>query len=177
MRRGRHARLGAVTALLLVIGAGAAALADAGPTHRGVVAASAGPSLVSGCPLHSPGFPRSLRQGASSSLVPDTPNALLVCSYSGFDGPPQGPSQGPPGRLIATGSLTDPATVQRLASELDAIPDRTGPIACPADLGNRLVTHFGYASGPEDPVAIGLSGCNPLTNGRLNRLGLGARVV
>ena len=42
-------------------------------------------------------------------------------------------------------------------------------MSCPADLGDRVIVHFAYATGPESPVAVELTGCLPARNGHLIR--------
>lgn len=41
----------------------------------------------------------------------------------------------------------------------------------------KVIAHCAYASGPEDPVSVGLSGCQVATNGHLHRLGLDRSLV
>jgi hypothetical protein len=112
-------------------------------------------------------------------LVPSGASSVLVCSYSGLVEPHAVSYTGPPHRLIGDGLVIDHQTVGRLGSGLDAIPP-TSPneaFSCPADFGNQLVAYFRYPAGVDDPVTIGLSGCQMITNGHVRRLGRDAAVI
>jgi len=121
----------------------------------------------------------SSRRGSESVLVPSDARSVLVCSYSGLEEPRAVSYTGPPHRLIGDGLVLDHGTVERLASGLDAIPPTSPNVAfsCPADFGNQLVAYFRYRTGVDDPVTIGLSGCQMITNGHVNRLGRDAAVI
>jgi hypothetical protein len=68
-------------------------------------------------------------------------------------------------------------TTTSLAGELNALPERHGVFACPADIGPRLIAVFRYPAGADNPVTIDLSGCNPVSNGRVNRPAMGRPVI
>jgi hypothetical protein len=73
--------------------------------------------------------------------------------------------------LIGRRTVTDAATVARLARELDALPKPTpGAVNCPADFGDAVIAIFAYPTGDADPVTVGLSGCQSVGNGHLSRL-------
>jgi hypothetical protein len=134
-------------------------------------------SSVAPCPPHDRKPVTSSRPGAGAQLIPRGAIVLHVCNYSGFSEPPPLPQTGPPHRLIGEGGVLERSHVARIAAQLDAIPPQSGSIACPADFGNQLVAYFLYPSGVVDPVTVGLSGCESITNGHVNRLGLSRPVV
>jgi hypothetical protein len=123
------------------------------------------PSVVSACPASHRRALVSERAGARQTLVPPGATTLVVCRYNGLAEPG---ILGDPGfALQSHGAARGQATVQRLASELNALPTPPpyGVEACPADFGTAAVAYFGYPSGPADPVTIALSGCEGLTDG------------
>lgn len=164
--------MGRLAVAVLVVVALGTAIAVAATGSR-----TPAPGTRGGCPLAYRTAVVSSRPGSDAELVPPGARRLLVCSYSGFTEPGPMANQGPAHRLIGSGSLTNPARVSQLAVALNAIPPRSGAIACPADFGNQLVAFFRYGSPPDDPVAVGLSGCQTISNGHIQRLGLSAPVV
>lgn len=108
--------------------------------------------------------------GARTTLVPAGARRVLLCRYKGFGAYPKpvGPRSF---RLIAHRLVTTPATVESLASELNALKASHGSQACPNDTGAAIVAFFRYdsAAKADDPVTIHLGGCLIVTNGRLNR--------
>jgi hypothetical protein len=163
-----------VLAALAALAAAAVAVATSPPDPSGGMAPAVS---VAPCPLHDHRPITSDRPGAGMQLVPSGATIVHVCDYSGFTEPPPLPQTGPAHRLIGEGGVLDVARARRIADELNAIPPRSGPIACPADFGNQLVAYFLYPSGVVDPVTIGLSGCQSITNGHVDRLGMGRPVV
>jgi hypothetical protein len=135
------------------------------------------PADTSRCPLHDHGTVVSRRSGADAALVPDGAVALLLCRYSGLTQPPPSPNAGPAHRLTAVARLGNRSEVRRFAHKLNAIAPQSGAVSCPADFGDRLVAYFLYAFGRPSPVAVGLSGCELLSNGTVNRVALDAPVV
>ena len=100
------------------------------------------------------------------------------CRYNGLPNPPPLSVAGIPAfGLVAQHLVLDQATVTALASQLDAIPPTTGAYSCPPDFGTAIIAFFRYASGAANPVRVGLSGCEAISNGYANRLGLDAPVV
>jgi hypothetical protein len=106
--------------------------------------------------------PPSKAPGAQRAVVPGHPQAVLLCRYSGLNGHPRL-------ALIRSRAITNTATVAHLADELNALPKQAGAINCPADFGDAVMAWFQYSAGPGDPVQVGLSGCQDVTNGHLNR--------
>jgi hypothetical protein len=113
------------------------------------------------CPAGKPQAVHSARDGASAALVPDGPGQVLLCRYAGLGDPH-------PSALAAQKLVADQSTITSLATEINGLP-QLGNVACPADFGTTVVAFFEYSSGPEDPVAVGLSGCQLVTNGQLTR--------
>lgn len=107
----------------------------------------------------------STRAGSRATLVPPGANALLLCRY------------GPGGKKVLERSITQRATISRLGWELNALPSAKGAYNCPSDDGESITADFSYASGAENPVSVGLSGCQSATNGHVDRLGLDHPVI
>ena len=105
----------------------------------------------------------SARPGATRALVPPGARAVLLCRYSGLD------AAGAAFRLEAQRLVGDEAPVARLSAELGALAPTTGVYHCPSDTGADVVARFRYASGPQDPVTVDLTGCNPVANGHVHR--------
>lgn len=107
----------------------------------------------------------STRAGAHATLLPPGATAVLLCRY------------GPGGTRVLERSITRGATVSQLSWELNALPSARGTYSCPSDDGESITADFSYASGAESPVSVGLSGCQSVTNGHVNRLGLDHPVI
>lgn len=151
---------GRTAALALIALAGSVGAATAGdarqPTH--------------GCPATDARAPVSHRAGAARALVPHGARSVVICGYHGA-----GVGSGQANPLRATRVVTARRDVRRLARELDAIEaDPPGSVrSCPADRGEgSVIAWFRYRSGPRNPITVRLGGCQPVTNGRLDRLGL-----
>ena len=128
--------------------------------------ACGGPGTVpatAACPAGDRHTAVSARPGATRQIVPPGARGVLLCRYSGLN-TPSGDF-----RLTLSARVHDSATVARLARELDALAPTTGVYHCPADSGADIVARFTYAAGPPNPVTIDLTGCNPVTNGHLQR--------
>lgn len=91
----------------------------------------------------------------------------MLCRY----GPPK------QDRLFVSRTIRSQQITSGLARELNALPERHGVFACPMDIGPRLIAVFRYPRGADNPVTVDLSGCNPVSNGHLNRPGLGRPVI
>lgn len=107
----------------------------------------------------------STRAGAGSAVVPPGANAILLCRY------------GPNGHRVLERTVTAGSTVSRLARELNALPSAMGSYNCPSDDGESVVADFSYATDAPDPVSVGLSGCQSVSNGHVSRLGAGKPVI
>lgn len=138
--------------IILALFAGAAAGAS-GRSHR-----------TPACPRHDRQPLVSRAPGASAVLVPGQPQAVLLCRYSGLQGP-----RARWQRLLRQRLVRQRARVGRLASELNALPPVNGVQACPLDNGSAIVAIFRYRSGPDDPVTVRLTGCRLTTNGYVHR--------
>jgi hypothetical protein len=142
--------LGAALVVALALGASTASAAGRPPT----------------CPLAKPSpSPVASRPGTATVLVPSGADALLLCRYSGLNGP------GRAGRLTRRRLVTTAPIVERLARELDAIaptpPDAV--FSCPADDGSEILAEFEYRAGAADPVTVDLTGCTTAINGHVIR--------
>jgi hypothetical protein len=141
---------GAVLAVVLGSQAATGTASDGGA--GGTCPAESGPTVVSA------------RPGAGFALVPAGAETLLLCSYRGLN---------PPGRqahdLLAQRTVTEPAEVATLSRQLDTLRPAPPLVACPLDDGSEVVASFLYREAPPDPVTVGLSGCELVSNGRLTR--------
>lgn len=142
------------TPLALAAAAALALAACGGP--------SAGPATAA-CPANDRAAAVSARPGAAHELVPPGARAVLLCRYTGLNAP-SGDF-----RLTVHVRVGDRATVTRLARELDALAPTRDVYHCPLDTVVDIVARFTYARGPQDPVTIDLTGCNPVTNGHRSR--------
>jgi len=165
----RHVLAVAIAAVALA-GAGVAmATALAGPRSA---ASHTNPALRTYrfCPRRDRHPVSSTTVGAGAALVPAGAQQVLLCRYSGFEGYPNpvGPGSF---RLIDHRLAAARTTVDRLASELDALKPAHGAQACPSDTGTAIIAFFRYGSPAkaDDPVTIHLGGCSIVTNGHLNR--------
>ncbi len=144
-----------MTRLLLCLASVTAAL--------GVSVSASGAPPQGACPGTDRKAAVSTRPGAARALVPAGARAILVCRYSGLNAP------GGAFRLEVHSLVSEQATVARMARELDALAPTTGVYHCPSDSAAALVARFLYATGPQDPVTIDLTGCNVVTNGHVHR--------
>jgi hypothetical protein len=128
--------------------------------------ACGGPATVpatAACPASDRHTAVSARPGAKHQIVPPGASAVLLCRYSGLN-TPSGDF-----RLTVSVRVHDSTTVARLARELDALAPTRAVYHCPIDTAADIVARFTYASGPQNPVTIDHTGCNPVTNGHLQR--------
>lgn len=124
--------------------------------------AAAGPSL--GCPATQPPTTLSARAGAARTLVPQGARSLLLCSYHGLN-PASTARRLEQGRLVQAA-----AELTRLTGELDALRQQPGIVFhCPLDDGSEILAIFRYPSGAPNPVSVGLTGCQIVSNGHVNR--------
>ena len=130
-----------------------------------IAAGATAAAPAAGCPAGDRDVRASTRAGAATRLVPPGASSVRLCRYRGLDPPSEAD------RLISGRLIVAATTTRMLADELDAIPVTTGVYSCPADLGSSVVAYFRYRSGPPDPVTIGLSGCELVSNGRVHRTG------
>ncbi len=187
MRRlGSHLRSIVLFALALALGVAAGSVAFGAGTRSGesgVASAASAPTAPYSlkpptCPAGDSGSILSSRAGAGAAMVPPGAQQVLLCRYNGLPNPPPLSVAGKPAfGLVAQHLVLNQATVTGLASQLNAIPVTTGVYSCPADFGTAIIAYFGYASGTANPVKVGLSGCEAISNGHVDRLGLDAPVV
>jgi hypothetical protein len=145
--------------LAIVIAASVSAASRAAPRS----------GTASPCAQHEPLSVTSARTGARTALVPGGAVQVLLCRYDGLNDKP---------RLSLVGHtlITDESAVVGLAGQLNALHE-LGNVTCPADFGDAIVAYFGYGADPDDPVSIGLSGCETVTNGQLTQTASGSNVV
>jgi hypothetical protein len=120
----------------------------------------------------------SSRPGATKKLVPQTPVAVLVCHYTGMTEPAPLSIPAPAFTLESQLLVSSAGQASSLAAGLDALPRPNRSLyACPADFGQEVIAWFRYTSGVEDPVTLQVGGCNGVTNGHVNRLGVDGSAV
>jgi hypothetical protein len=140
--------------------------ASSSPARAGIAAPRPAPTRAR-CPETDRRPAPSARGGANRALVPPGATSVLLCRYGLLHG----------GGLVDHRLVSSDTLTARLAESLNALPRRR-EIICPLfDNGQVLIAHFLYASGPEDPVTIALSGCESVGNGHVDRLSLGERGV
>jgi hypothetical protein len=119
---------------------------------------------------------RDLRPEASpdartaSVLVPRHPTGALLCRFWGLDDRPHRV-----GTIAGSLSVSRLDALDRLAARLDALPRfPTSPSpSCPAAFGRVELFLFHYRHTSDDPVYVEPSGCIPVSNGRLVKIGIG----
>jgi hypothetical protein len=89
---------------------------------------------------------------------------LLLCSYHGLNPPAQAH------RLEHVRLVSAPAELAQLTREFNAL-HRQPPITfhCPMDDGSEILAIFRYVDAPPDPISVGLTGCQIVSNGHLTR--------
>src|ERR1700722_1695203 len=103
--------------------------------------------------------PTTLAASANTrELVPPGATQVLLCRYHGLN--PASTAH----RLVRGRLVTNRAEVQRLASELTALPKTRGRIACPMDDGSEIAVEFSYSHSASVTVTVGLTGCRTVSN-------------
>jgi hypothetical protein len=144
----------AVAAAALALGAAAVALADR--DDRGAAArASPAEHCSRTAPLR---IPADSWSPARRELAPPGASKIVLCRYSGLNAHP-------PLALTRSVVLTAPRLVRDLVRKFDALPAQTGTVACPVDEGSQIVARLGYRDGHVVRIAVGLTGCETVTNG------------
>ena len=102
------------------------------------------------------------------SNTPSAPRSVVLCRYRGLDSDP-----GRSLTLARARRLGPEPALSTIAARLNALkpwPFTGGlPTSCPADDASQVIAHFGYTSGAISAVTVGLTGCNTVTNGRIDR--------
>jgi hypothetical protein len=108
-----------------------------------------------------------------TALVPPGAVAALLCSYH------QSPNSIRVGSKPPTDSDSGQVARERLVSQLSQVTllthdfndlrSMSGVTACPADSGSAELVLFSYPDAPDDPVRVGLSGCEIVSNGHVTR--------
>jgi hypothetical protein len=160
----RYRPLAALIVVPALAGCGSSIGVTTGETAQGNRAPKTSISSLAPCQKTDRAKPVSDAPGARSALVSANALAVQLCRYSGLNGHPRM-------TLIGQRTVTDPATVARLAHALDALPKSIpGAVNCPADFGDAIIAVFAYPTGGADPVTVGLSGCQDVSNGHVHRL-------
>jgi hypothetical protein len=154
VNRARYAGLLTVIALVGAL-AGLASSSAARPAAK----------HLSLCPSTGPqGVPANRWSEAHHSMAPAGAQTLFVCRYTGLNTHPA--------LILIVSRRIGPEARRRLISDFDALKALrgVGPIACPADNGSEVVAEFAYKGGHKVEIATRLHGCQPVTNGDINRL-------
>jgi hypothetical protein len=122
-----------------------------------------------GCAHRSqPPAPASSFTDAGAVLVPSAPRSVVLCRYRGLDSDPDMSLTLARARRLGPGH-----TLSTIAARLNALepwPFTGGlPTSCPLDDASQVIAHFGYPNGATSAVTVDLTGCNTVTNGRIDR--------
>ena len=161
----------AVGAAAIVVGAVAVAVASTGagrlaPQHR------ARPSVaelvrLAGCSNHAPSRVSPDAWSLTRvELAPPGASAIGLCRYSGLNDHPRL-------TLIRAAAVTAPSLVGRLVGEFDRLPASEGAVACPDDNGSEIIARLVYPNRHLVTISVGLTGCERVTNGSVNRTAAG----
>ena len=98
-------------------------------------------------------------------MAPTGAHVIFLCRYDGLN-------SHPPLSLVEDRSIVGARTKRRLISAFDALRALRGvpPPFCPADNGSEIVAVLVYKGGQKVEIATRLRGCQPVTNGDINRL-------
>ena len=120
------------------------------------------------CPKTMPALPQG-RTTSQGMILPSDVRALRLCRVERLL---NGPQPSVKARLVGN------SRAKRMVQELDDLPvSPSGPINCPAELGNDIVI-LGVAAGDRTPVVkVELDGCLTVTNGRTYRWMLGGTAI
>lgn len=140
------------------------ALALAAAVGGGIASASAAHVAPSPkCADRSPAAVRGDAWGpAKKQLAPHGANAIRLCRY-------RGGNAHPPGSLIGARVVTSRATIRELTDELDSLKQLPDGVHCPNDDGSKIIAVLSYPTHHQLTIAVGLSGCELVTNGDLHR--------
>ena len=97
-------------------------------------------------------------------MAPQGARLINLCRYSGLNAHP-------PLRLAGNYLVFLLDEKRQLIRELDALARQHGFIACPADTGEEVMAILYYRT-HQVRVTVGLTGCDDVTNGDINRLAL-----
>ncbi len=86
---------------------------------------------------------------------------VLICRYSGLNAKPAV-------RLVGS-RVAGKTLATTLARSLNALEPVTGIYHCPMEDGSEILVIFRYANHPAERVALELTGCRFVTNGRSSR--------
>jgi hypothetical protein len=103
---------------------------------------------------------------AHHRLAPRGATAIRLCRYSSLNAHPSL-------ALVSSRLLKRPALVEQLVSEFDRLPSPHGAVHCPADDESQILARLDYPDGREVMISVGLTGCEAVTNGSVQRTAAG----
>ncbi len=129
------------------------------------VSEPAKPLTPAACARNAPSaIPSNSWSAAQSKLAPDGATEIRLCRYSGLNAHPAL-------QLIRSALVTSSRLVHKLVDQFDQLPAQgPGAIACPNDDGSKIVAHLVYPGGQRVRISVGLTGCNAVTNGSVQRV-------
>jgi hypothetical protein len=100
---------------------------------------------------------------ARRALAPIGASAIRLCRYSGLNARPRL-------ALVSSRLVDSRRVVGRLVRDFDRLPrPARGVTACPDDDGSLIVALLVYPAGRVLTISVSLTGCEEVTNGRVNR--------
>lgn len=145
----------------------ALALSLAGLLSGAIAVAAGSAPRADRCSQKEPRIPRQGWAAAKHTLAPAGANAIRLCRYSGLN-------DHPPLRLVRATFLDRTRLVGQLVRRFDRLPSGpSAPVACPADDGSEIVALASYPDGHEVRISVGLTGCQVVSNGSVNRTASG----
>ena len=146
--------VGAIAALVAMVGA-PGGLAFSSAPRENIACPVRGPQRVSANPW----------EQAHHSMAPAGASPIVLCRYAGR-------GAHPPLKLIGSLVLLHGKFKRELIADYNALKPIRGvpPPFCPADNGSEVVAHLFYKGGHRVEIATRLRGCQPVTNGDINRL-------
>lgn len=149
----------------IVSGPGGGSAADAAVGARSAVPA--------GCARRSPVRLRAESWSlARRELAPAGARAIRLCRYSGLNRHRRL-------ALVRSVALSAPGLVGELVREFDELPSQQPgtAIVCPTDDSSQIVALLAYPGGRVVTIAVHLRGCEPVTNGSVDRAAAGKELV
>ena len=140
-----------------------ATLAACGTAARSTSPALVSPASPAACSATAPAaIPAERWSQARRELAPTGASAIRLCRYSGLNAHPRL-------ALLSSRLLDGSALVRELVGELDRLPSPPRVAFCPNDDGSRIVALLAYPGGRAVTISVGLTGCEPVTNGSVQR--------
>lgn len=160
--------------LTLVIDAATGTVTDSGVSDRYPQLATLGPvstdlrQLPPGCLHRSPArLPAERWPPARKQLAPPGASVIQLCRYGSLNAQP-------PLVLDRMRLLRGHRLISRLIRQFDTLPPAPqGSVNCPADDESKIIALVGYRDSRAVPISIGLTGCETVTNGTVQRTASG----